>query len=377
MILKRLIKNPLFVLTLLLIPAVVVGIRFSAGSGTSIMQVAVYVPQGNPDRIEQRLASQLTNSSQKAVTFYTTISEEELRLDVEEGRAACGYILPGDLDSSLDDFPIFWKSALVAVRQKDELRTKIIDELVFSSIYDTMSYDILDEFIHKKTGKNFSPELKKNFEKYQKSQIFIEYQYADGSANHILQKDQNHLVLPLRGITSVLLLLAGMTGTLFWYHDKDNRLFARLRKKERYCISLIYVIVPVLLAGICGLTAIFFTGISSAPANEIPMMFLYLLDIIVFCDFLRVLLPRKEWVLAAIPVFTVGSLIVTPVFTDLSQRFPSFTYARLFTPVGWYLKSIHSTSARLLMLAPVVLLPLMSLLLRRMYLWLHINEDIL
>ena len=47
LILKRLIKNPIFVLTLLLIPALVLGIRFSAGAGTSMLKVAIYVPKGD------------------------------------------------------------------------------------------------------------------------------------------------------------------------------------------------------------------------------------------------------------------------------------------------------------------------------------------
>lgn len=377
LILKRLLKNPIFVLTLLLIPVMVLGIRFCAGTGTSMLKVAIYVPNGDSGRLEQQLARQLIKSSQKTVAFYMTGSEKDLRLDVAENRAACGYILPEDLDASLREFPVSGKPALKAVRQNDELRTKIIDELVFSSIYDRMSYDILDEFIHKKTGKNLSPEQDKNFQKYQKSQIFIEYQYADGSANQILQKSQDPLVLPLRGVTAVLLLLSGMTGTLFWYQDKNNKLFVRLTKRKRYSVNLLYVAVPALLAGPCGLAAIFLTGISSAPASELLAMFLYLLDIIVFCSFLRLLLPRKEWILAAIPVFAAGSLIVSPVFTDLSLLFPSLKYARLFTPVSWYLEGIHSASGRLLMLVPVFVLPVLEILLRRLYLWFHVNKDIL
>lgn len=377
LIFKRLMKNPVFLLTLLLTPVMVLGLRFSAGAGTSMLQVAVYVPKGDSDRIEQQLSHQLIKSSQKAVTFYIAESEKNLRLDVTEGRAACGYILPEDLEGSLKEFTSSWKPALKVVRQKDELRTKIIDELVFSSIYDSMSYDILVEFIHKKTGKNISPEQKKYFEKYQKSQIFIEYQYADGSSNHILQKNQNPMVLPLRGVTAVLLLLSGMTGVLFWHHDKNNKLFDRLSKIERYAVGLLYLTVPVLPAGICGLTTIFLTGIPSAPHSELLTMVFYLLDIIVFCSFLRVLFPRKEWILAAIPVFAAGSLIVSPVFTDLSLLFPSLKYARLFTPVSWYLKGVHSTSGRLLMLVPVFVLPILEILLRRVYLWFHVNEDIL
>lgn len=377
LILKRLLKNPIFVLTLLLIPVMVLGIRFSAGAGSSMLKVAIYVPKGDSKCLEQQLARRLIESSQKAVTFYMTGSEKDLRLDVAESRAACGYILPEDLDASLREFPVSGKPSLKAVRQKDEFRTKIIDELVFSSIYDRMSYDILDEFIHKKTGKNLSPEQNKNFQKYQKSQIFIEYQYADGSANQILQRGQNPLVLPLRGMTAVLLLLSGMTGTLFWYHDKNNKLFVRLAKRERYPIRLLYVAAPVLLAGLCGLAAIFLTGISSAPASELLAMFLYLLDIIVFCSFLQLLLPRKEWIFAAIPVFAAGSLIVSPVFTDLTLLFPSLKYARLFTPVSWYLEGMHSNSGRLLMLVPVFVLPVLEILLRRVYLWFHVNEDVL
>lgn len=47
LIMKRLLKNPIFVLTLLLIPVMVLGIRFSAGAGSSMLKVAIYVPKGD------------------------------------------------------------------------------------------------------------------------------------------------------------------------------------------------------------------------------------------------------------------------------------------------------------------------------------------
>lgn len=357
LIIKRLLKNPLFVLTLFLLPVMVLGIRFSVESGDSLLRVAVYAPPSGPESAEQRLLNHLLDTSGSAVTFYRTDSEEALQADVAGGTAACGYILPENLSEKLEQSGLKLQPLLRAIRQKDETRTKIIDELVYSGVYKFLSFHILSDFIHEKTKKEPSGELRELYNTYRDGQAFFEFEYADGSKNNILDRsNSNYMLLPVRGMVAVLLLLCGMTGTLFWYADRQKNIFAWLSAQERKRISVLFLTAPVLLSGVFGMLTIFLTGIPSGILNEILSMLLYLFVIIAFCDLLCHLLPRMEFMLAAIPVFAAGSLIVCPVFANLSSSLPVLSYIQKLTPVFYYLSAIYSDSRKLYMAAFGILL---------------------
>lgn len=363
LIAKRLLKNPMFVTTLILIPAIVLGIRFFVGNTDTLLRVAVYTTPSSHDTTGQMLVKYLLDHSGSAVTFYQTDSETELQKDVAEGYAACGYIVPELLDEKITGFQTDRKPIVKAIHQKNELRTKIIDELVYSGIYKFLSFDILNGFINKRVDSDVSQELTDMYNAYLGTQAFFEYEMADGSKNKILnQSDASYLLLPIRGMTAVLLLLAGMTGTLFWYGDREKNVFAWLCEKERRSIQLLYLLAPVLLAGAAGLSAIFLTGISSSIFNELLCMSLYLFALVAFCHLLNILLPRLTWMLAAIPLFTAGSLIVCPVFIDLSATIPIFRYIQKLTPVSYYLNSLYSVRTKWMLAAFGILMILLRFL---------------
>lgn len=354
---KRLLKNPIFIITLILIPIIVLGMRFSIQSGDAMIRVAIFTPSTDSNSTEALLTKHLLENSGTAITFYLSDSEESLRKDVTSGIASCGYIFPKNLEAQLLEYTTAPNPVFTAVCQDNENRTKIIDELVFSSIYDFLSFDILSQFVHQKTGNDFSPELRQYFEKYLGNQAFLKFEYADGSENTLLQTTKaNYMLLPIRGMVSVLLLLAGMTGTLFWYTDKQKQIFSRLAPAEQNHIELICIASPVLLAGVFGLISLQLTGIPSGIGNELLMMFLYLLDVIAFCRILCLFLPKMKQMLAAIPIFAAGSLIACPVFADLTSTIPALQYLRWLTPVCWYLRGVHSTKGKLLMLALGIIL---------------------
>lgn len=360
---KRLLKNPVFITTLLLIPAIVLGIRFFSKNTDAFFRVAVYSSSSADDTTEQMLIQYLLDHSGNAVSFYQTNSETELRKDVAKGYAACGYIIPDSLDQKITRFQTDSAPILKAIRQKNELRTKIIDELVYSGVYKFLSLDILTGFVNGKTNSDVSQELKDLYNSYVGTQVFLEYEMSDGSKNKILsQTDTSYMLLPLRGMTAVLLLLAGMAGALFWYGDREKNLFAWLCETEKKRMKFLYLLAPTLLAGISALLSIFLTGISSGLFNELLCMLLYLFAITAFCHLFSLLLAKLEWMLAAIPLFTAGSLIVCPVFIDLSSTVPVFRYIQKLTPVTYYLNSLYSSRNKWILAAFGILMIILEML---------------
>lgn len=360
---KRLLKNPVFMATLLLIPAIVLSIRFFAGNTDSFLRVAVYTSSSAPDTTEQMLVDYLLDHSGNAVTFYQSSSESELREDVKEGYATCGYIIPASLDQKITRFQTDLTPVLKTIRPKNEFRTKIIDELVYSGVYKFLSFNILTGFVNKKINSDVSQELKYMYNNYVGAQVFFEYEMSDGSENKILNRaDTSYMLLPVRGMAAVLLLLAGMTGTLFWYEDREKHLFTWLSETEKKKIQILYLLTPTLWAGTSTLLSISLTGISSGLFNELLCMSLYLFAITAFCHLLSFLLPKLEWMLAAIPLFTAGSLIVCPVFINLSSTIPVFHYIQKLIPVTYYLNSLYSIRNKWILAAFGILMSILKIL---------------
>lgn len=349
---KRLIRKPLFLLTLFLLPVIVCGIRFSLADTDAIMRIAIYTPsQKNPDSLEQRITRELIDSSNHTITFYQCSSQEELYRDIEEKQASCGYLLPEDLEKKLQQYKNNSQPVLKSIRLSSEKSTRIIDEIVYSNLYTSLAFDLLLDHVTSKTGLHDPDTLKILYERYRKGEVFIEFQTESGNKNEILQdSNTNYMLLPIRGITATLLLLSGMTGTLFWYQDRNKNLFVWLRTHEKKTVRFLYLTVPVLMTWIPGILALWLTGISVNMISEALTMLLYLFTIIAFCNLLCVLLPKMNQFSAVIPLLTAGSLIVCPVFINLSGRFPAITYLEAVTPVSYYLKAAYSTEAKVQML---------------------------
>lgn len=349
---KRLFRKPLFLLTLFLIPVIVCGIRFSLTDKDAILRVAIYTPShNNPDSLEQKIARKLIDSSNHTINFYQCDSPEKLYQDIIENQASCGYLLPKNLEKKLQQYKDSNQPVLKSIRPSREKSTLIIDEIVYSNLYTTLAFDLLSNHVASKTGLHDPDTLKILYERYRKGEVFIEFQTENGNKNEILQEsDTNYMLLPVRGITAVLLLLSGMTGTLFWYQDNVRNVFVWLQAQEKRTVRLLYLTVPVFITWIPGILALCLTGIAVNIISEVLTMLLYLFTIIAFCNLLCILLPKMNQFTAMIPLLTAGSLIVCPIFINLSNRFPGITYLETVTPVSYYLKAAYSAEAKVQML---------------------------
>ncbi len=293
---------------------------------------------------------QRAGSSGSAVTFYRCQTEDELREDVANRKAECGYVISPNLEQVLTDNGTQNRPVITAYRRNDSTQTMLIDEMVASGMYEFIAFEILDEHVSKKTNRDARDVLKKKFDKYQNTQAFIEFQYADGSKNKSLSLgNANYMLLPVRGMIAILILLAGMTGTLFFYEDKKKNCFVWLRGRDSGVIPRLYLIAPLALAGIAGILSLFLTGLASSIGNELLTLFLYLITITVFCDFLRQILPRMELFLTVIPFFIGGSLILCPVFANLGDSLAIVSVLQKLTPVYYYLNALHSWQGKMVM----------------------------
>ncbi len=355
---RRLVRRPLFLAALFLIPALVLGGRFMMKENDSYIKVALYFPSSTS--LAQELKTKLLNSSSSAISFYPCESVDEVRQEVASGGAECGYIFPENLEELLSGEEVLGRPVLQSVCLKKESETLLIDEFVLSGMYEYLSIEMLKKHVEGNTGRQGGEELLSYYRRYRNAQTFILFEYADGSRNQILsQESANYMLLPVRGMVAILILATGLIGLLFLYEDKEQGLFIWLTPRETRRISSLYYIIPILLSGAVGLSAIVLTGLASEFANECLSCLLYLLLLAVFCRFLGLVLPRVEWVLGSIPLLTAASLIFCPVFINLADHIPGGVYLQKITPVYYYLYAVHSVRGKCILVAAAAVLSLL------------------
>lgn len=344
---KRLLHKPAFMLTLLLIPLLVLLLKGSLRPEDAMLRVALFSESSDPDSLESVLTARLAASSNHTVHFTVCDSLSELQADLRCNRAACGYVFPCRLEQELDRHAGQNQAVITAYHQTGAMETLLLDEMVYRIIYEELSYDIVKQHIQDKKKTKADRRLYRFYQRYRQDEAFIQFEYADGSSMQMInQKRSNYLLLPIRGICSVMILLAAMTGTLFWYEDDGRKLFLRLPPSFHTLLSFFYSLIPAILAGICGLAATTLTEFAGQTGQEFGAMGLFLIAVSAYSMLLREILPNAHSYLAATLLSAIGSLLFCPVFADLSMVLPIMKPLRMLTPVSYYLNSVYTAGAR-------------------------------
>ena len=343
---KRLLKKPLFLFTLVLLPVSVLFLQNCQTSTDAVVRVALYTPDKTSDTVTNKLFREMVSLSNTAITFYEVSTEKSLRQDIADGKASCGYIFPENLEDKLKDYARKKEPYITAIRTEDDVRTRIVDEIVLSRIYRPISYQILASFLEKKTEKVPDTEqLSRTFQKYSSDELLFQFEYANGDKNTFLNDSQaNYMLMPIRGVTSVMILLSCMAGGILWYSDAGNALFLMNNDKRRLC-GFLSLLLPGVFASLTGLFTMQITGISENPVAELVSMLFFLCACLSLVHFLRTVLPRKELFLAAMPVITIASLLLCPIFISLQTIAPALSSFSCIFPTTWYLSSLHEPKA--------------------------------
>ena len=345
--LKRLLFRPLFLIPLLLLPALVAGMRLEMKKSHATLQVGILC-EDTMDETAEELAARLQELSGATVLFLKYDKEETLYRDVTQGKIQAAYIIPADLRGKLMDAAVSGKPVIRTVRRETELTLKIVDELVLCRVYEYLAYDIGREYIINRTGEIPGLLLKERYDVYRQKEMPFAFQYENGKENQILSEDSgDYLILPVQGMTAVLILLSAMSGALFWYEDKKRNVFVWLDDRKRTWVHLIYIFVPAACAGVVGYVSLLATGISVGYGMEAVRMLLYVPSLVLFIYILQMLLRKEIYFLACIPILTAGELLVCPVFIDLAKTAPLLKELRLLTPVNFYMEFAYSVQGRL------------------------------
>ncbi|MEF9939010.1 MAG: ABC transporter permease [Clostridium sp.] len=332
---KRQFKRPAFLIVLLLLPIGMGLFHRAETGGSNQISIALFTEQ---DEWNESVAAELIRE-EHSFAFFTCDTREELSRAVASGKAECGYVFSHGLRDKLEDNT--YKRSITVVTSPSTVAEKLASETVFAGLFRVYGRELLKEYgeegdAFKTIQGDVWTELEPLYDKYLNNQSTFSFEYAtvDGG---IIEKDTVKAIFPIRGIAAIFILIIGLTAAVTVGEDRDRGLFMTVSRRQKMACMMAQLTAPVAFACASAFFCLLFTGTSAAIGKEIIALFLYGILTIVF-SYLLLRIVKNPLVLAGmIPFFTIGSLVICPVFADLSVFIPALRTIRYFFLPYYYL----------------------------------------
>lgn len=288
---------------------------------------------------EDRSVWQETFAKQDGIIrFYFTESEEELKRDVLNQEAECGYVLTKDLQERFEENDWYW--AVEVYESAESMLTGLINEVAFERIFSTVSGEWFKEYI---VHHEMFSEVEESILRRQTVEM-IQENLSDGSTfdvekEYMLtealiqeQEEYNH-IFPVRGVIGTGIFLCGLIGAVEVLQDKKAKYFMN---KLQIPVAIITIFLPTASAAIFGYVFIVLTGTGGGGA-ELFNLLLYLLLVVCYCFILQWIVRSERILSGLIPFLILGSLICTPVFIDWRGIMPVMEMVGRLFPLNYYL----------------------------------------
>lgn len=333
---KRVLKRPFFLLLLLLIPAGMWLFHETGTKGADKIVIALYT---EGDAWNESVAEELINSG-SSFEYYRCASGEELIEDVMSGRAECGYIFPAGLFEKLQKGT--YKRAVTLVTSPSTVAAKLASEAVFAGLFRVYGVNLLEGYAEK--GEPFQDfqkdavweELNPLFHDYLTNGSTFAFEYATEDGG-VIKQDTVKAVFPVRGIVAVFIFVMGLAAAVTAGEDEQNGLWRAVNNGRKQLYMAAQIAAPVFLSCLSAMACLYVSGSSRGILKELSVLVLYGFLIILFSWFLQRLLKNPLLLSGLIPFFIIISLVVCPVFADLSIFVPAFKELRFLLPPAWYL----------------------------------------
>ena len=285
---------------------------------------------------------QLTRN-ESIIRFYRRGSREQMERDVASGKAESGYYLDDEIRTQLDAGNP--EHVIDSCSSPGSIAKKITDELVFASILSVYSPQLYADYMAERlTVEALNPEARQAiaeaaFAEYntcRNDQSTFQFQFSDNGRPE--EQSGQISFFRLRGIIAVMILAAALCAVAAYQKDLAQNRF--LCANHKWAVELFYYLIAITAACLTGLAGLRLTPEWSGLIPELRAMFLYAACLLLFCMAVARILPSEKWVISFLPFATAGSLILAPVFLDISTLVPLAGILKWGTPVTLYLSLI-------------------------------------
>lgn len=341
---KRLCKKPSFLIILLLMPALVLGLRIVLEEDDETIYVALLNESGN-EKIDLVIAELV--SADGSMCYYKADNEEDLRADVLTQYAECGFVFREGVWEALVNEE---ESGLITVYQNSKTTmSDLIKEKIFANIYSYLSYDLMLKYIEEQepedglTDEEREKYLEERYKFYADEGGVFTISYTDGNNTIVkdvaeVAADNSFLMKPVKGALSLFMLMASLAGAVFWAIDEKDGVYKTLGYIERPYVNLTVILLPGLLAGAVALISVWLGGISKGVFVEIGRTLAYVILLTGFSNLIRSLTSNATLICSILPMLTVASLICCNIIINTASMVEGIEMVRVLLPPNYYLE---------------------------------------
>lgn len=356
---KRIVKQKVFLAILLLIPLMACAIHLMPSHDGGIITVALV--QLGDDEFSSAIVHQLTDSN-SVIKYHFYETEEAATQAVEAGRCDAAWIFREDAELQVAKFAAGRSTdgAVTVIERENSATLSLTRECLFIAMYPYIAYGTYSDFLGDLSeGESVSVEaLDRYYNVKERRNSLIDYYYVDGTR----QETGNLLVAPVRGLLSMVLLLAALASCMYACRDEQKGVFEHLGGRRGAFVPLFCHITAIVPTALASLIALYVSGLWTNSQRELLTMALYVLSLAAFCEILRILCRSEVTLGALIPVLMTLMLVLCPVFLHVDQvhalqySLPPFYYLNALLQVTFLPKFAIYTLAVCLAAAAAVLI---------------------
>lgn len=339
---KRLMKKYSFLVILGMVPLLTAGM-FWAARGESGMLRIVLCQENEGDVVSAEIIGKLLK--QKSVFMYAKETSAEAAYEaVQTGKVDAAWIFADEFEEGVHAYTFYQDKRVplvTVVEREDTVFLQLARERLYSVIYPYLSYALFENYIALELApeENISKEeLKTEYAVVKVKDGIFRFAYRNTEDRTDREDETNYLLTPFRGFLLLLVLLCGMAASLYFQQDKQEQRFLRLSVGKGLFFPYLYHLTAVLDGAVVVLLTFYATHILLSWRREVPLMALYCVACVGFCNLLRKLCGTIQRLSACIPFLVLGMVVICPIFIHL-ERFRMMQY--LFPPF-YYLQSLHN-----------------------------------
>ncbi|MBR3289234.1 MAG: hypothetical protein IKI63_00485 [Clostridia bacterium] len=337
---KRLYKKWMFILLIALIPLSVGALTLTSTQGKGFVHIAVV--NGAGDLGEQILENL---DSGKGIIHFAEYDEiDAARIDLAADRLDAIWVLPEHMEERIAEYvhkPTEDHAIVQVIRKEESLKTRLSLEKLSSAMYPFLSRQLFLERMRTDPDFDLShlsdAEITRYFDDFFSKGELFEFSFPD-NAGAAKDTERDYMTSPVRGLLSVVTLLAGLSSAMLFISDEKKGVFAYAKNEGRVFLSLMFQLTAVLNIGFFAFVSVFLLGVNTYVWRECLIFLIFALNTALFCTILQQLIPRLVYFAPIMVLTTVLDVMICPIFFDYTvQRIPQY-----LLPNAYYINSVHS-----------------------------------
>ncbi len=316
---KRYLRQKFFLLLVFAMPVGVFWFAYLAHQDQTCVRVGIVNEQRNlfGTNIGRGLLQH-----QGIMQFCPMSSEEKMKQAIRQGELECGYLFPAEMEEKYRQHQ--YTGVVSEYYRKGSLFHTIAREIVLTGIFRQYGETMVDEYIRHsglfRVEQMPANEVVEQYQENLKKQETFSFLFNDRTK--VQNKLGDYLVAPIRGMISLLIMLAGFCGLSLYREDQRRELPAALPGTVSRYLPMISIMIPVFLVTMAGIVSEALCGFGFLSLKEIAYMLIYDIIVVLFCSLLSFtgIQQGALWVFAL--GYVCASAVFTPVFINLSAFIP-------------------------------------------------------